>query len=257
MIHSFSAEVAQECGILAAVIFHNLGYWCAKNEANEEHYHDGRYWTYNSKAAFAKLFPYATEKQVRTALQTLRDSGLIEAGCYNKSPYDRTLWYAISDKGKAYDQWSGLDQGGRPIGPEGPTDWPSRADLSDQEGQPIPDNKPDNKQADSKPDSKESAPTEEPKKKPERKPKEPKHKYGEYGNVLLTDAERERLAFDFGDYDTMDAIKFLDEYIEEKGTKYKNHNLTLRRWVFQAVKERREREKKAKGGPAGYDWDNL
>lgn len=71
-----------------------------------------------------------------------------------------------------------------------------------------------------------------------------KSKYGEYGNVLLTDNEYENLANTHG-IETRDrAIKFLDEYIEEKGYKSKSHNLAIRRWVFEAVERQKETEKK-------------
>ena len=65
--------------------------------------------------------------------------------------------------------------------------------------------------------------------------KEPKHKYGEYNHVMLTDRERDRLMNDYGEAETLAAIKFLDEYIQEKGYKSKDHNLAMRRWVFDAV----------------------
>ena len=72
------------------------------------------------------------------------------------------------------------------------------------------------------------------------KPKAPtKHKYGEFKHVLLTDEERDRLFKDKGEELTLKAIKKLDEYIEETGKRYKNHNLTLRRWVFDAVNEKK------------------
>ena len=72
------------------------------------------------------------------------------------------------------------------------------------------------------------------------KPKAPtKHKYGEFKHVLLTDEERDRLFKDKGEELTLKAIKKLDEYIEETGRKYKNHNLTLRRWVFDAINEKK------------------
>ena len=63
-----------------------------------------------------------------------------------------------------------------------------------------------------------------------------KHIYGEYGHIKLTDAERERLFNDFGEEEALEAIKYLDEYKERKGYKSKNDNLTLRKWVFDAVK---------------------
>lgn len=61
--------------------------------------------------------------------------------------------------------------------------------------------------------------------------KEVKKKYGEFKHVLLTDAEHERLINDFGDSRLALLIKNLDEGIELKGYKYKNHNLALRKWA--------------------------
>ena len=71
-----------------------------------------------------------------------------------------------------------------------------------------------------------------------------KHKYGEYSHVKLTDKERDQLFNDYGEAETHDAIKYLDEYIEMKGYKAKSHYLCMRKWVFDAVKE----EKQRKGG---------
>jgi len=69
--------------------------------------------------------------------------------------------------------------------------------------------------------------------------KEKRHKLGEYKHVLLTDGQLEKLRNDFGEQDTQDAITFLDEYIQRRGYKCKDYNLTLRNWVFDAVRERR------------------
>ena len=74
---------------------------------------------------------------------------------------------------------------------------------------------------------------------------EKKHKYGEYQHVLLTDKERDRLMNEYGEAETSAAIKFLDEYIEEKGYKSKNHNLAMRRWVFNAIREKKEQPKQS------------
>lgn len=65
--------------------------------------------------------------------------------------------------------------------------------------------------------------------------------HGEYKHVLLTKDQFEKLVSDFGEKETLDAIKFLDEYIEMKGYKAKNHNLALRKWVFNAVKEEKQK----------------
>jgi hypothetical protein len=69
------------------------------------------------------------------------------------------------------------------------------------------------------------------------KEKKEKHKYGEYAHVLLTNDEKAKLDSEFGIDETAAAIKYLDEYIEMKGTSYKSHYMALRKWVFDAVKE--------------------
>lgn len=69
-------------------------------------------------------------------------------------------------------------------------------------------------------------------------PKESKHTYGTYKHVRLTDSDIESLNNDLGEQLTEVCITFLDEYIEMKGYKAKNHYLCIKRWVVNAVKER-------------------
>lgn len=71
--------------------------------------------------------------------------------------------------------------------------------------------------------------------------KEIKHIYGEYKHVRLTDKEKGTLETEFGKEETEEAIAFLDEYIERKGYKAKSHYLCIRKWVFNAVKEDKQR----------------
>lgn len=91
----------------------------------------------------------------------------------------------------------------------------------------------------------------------ERTPRPVKHKYGEYHHVLLTDEEKERLIFEYGQDMFNKSITKLDEYIEMKGYKAKNHNLCIRKWVIRAVQEDGNKNK-WKGGmenaeqPGGY-----
>lgn len=123
--HTFSPKIACAVGVNAAVIYQNILFWTEKNAANNRHLHDGSYWTYNSIAAFEKLFPYLSGKQIRTALSALESAGLIISGTFNKSGYDRTKWYC----------------------PVGQVDLTQRANGSAPEGEPIPDNKPVKKQS--------------------------------------------------------------------------------------------------------------
>lgn len=126
--HSFDPEIAKQVGLNAAVIYQNICWWIEKNAANGRNIHDGRVWTYNSIPAFEELFPYLTEKQIRTALMKLEDAPLLVVGNYNKDGRDRTKWYALVHE------------------PKGRMHLPKRADTSAQKGGPLPDSKPDSKQ---------------------------------------------------------------------------------------------------------------
>ena len=96
--HSFSVAVAKDVGILPAIILNNIYFWVDYNEKNGTNYYEDYYWSYNSVAAFQRQFSYATPKQIRTALEKLRDEGYILTANYNKAPFDKTLWYTVTDK---------------------------------------------------------------------------------------------------------------------------------------------------------------
>lgn len=110
----------EESGLLWWIV-----HWITQNKANESNFHDGRVWTYNSKKAWSEMFPWWTEKQIRRLLDNLISRGAIITGCYNKQPFDKTLWYALSDEFQA-DRSAQTGQCDQPkwanvISPNGPT----------------------------------------------------------------------------------------------------------------------------------------
>lgn len=137
MEHSFNTDVAKVYGVHAAVLLNNIAFWCLKNKANGTNEYDGNFWTYNSKKAFSELFPYMTARQIDYALKRLIDDGVLITGNYNANAYDRTLWYAVTEKGFSILQICAMDgakkRNGRPENVE-----------------PIPDKKPVEKQSDKK-----------------------------------------------------------------------------------------------------------
>lgn len=138
MIHNFDTEIAIQYGLLESILLNHIYFWTEKNRANDANYFDGNYWTYNSTRAFNKLFPYVSERQIKNALKHLREEGIILTGNYNKSSYDRTLWYALSKKGLSIVQ-------------KCPMENTTEDNGTVNNVQPIPDNIPDNI-PDSKPD---------------------------------------------------------------------------------------------------------
>lgn len=97
MTYQFDANIAAIYGVDESIMIYNLSFWISKNEANGKHFHDGRFWTYNSIDAFTKLFPFWTARQIRRILKSLEEKGVIVTGNYNTSAYDRTTWYAFAD----------------------------------------------------------------------------------------------------------------------------------------------------------------
>ena len=89
---------------------------------------------------------------------------------------------------------------------------------------------------------------------------EPKQRHGEYGNVLLTEAELDRLRRDYGPDATDEAVALLDQHLgaSRKRDPYKSHYLAMRKWVFDAVAERRQKQRRAGARPsAGPSFDAL
>lgn len=133
MIHNFNVNLAVTLGINQAILLNNLYYWIEKNRANNKHYYDGRYWTYNSAKAFCDMFPYMSERAIRYALEGLVEKRIIIKGNYNKLNCDRTLWYAITDYGYTILQNCQMEL-------------TKLSDGSDKIVRPIPNNNTDNKE---------------------------------------------------------------------------------------------------------------
>lgn len=131
MQHHFDVELAQRYGLTEAILLNHFSYWIELNQANGKNFFDGRYWTFCSVKAFSEIFPYLAPKKIRVALAHLQEAGLLVTGNFNRSAYDRTLWYAFSDLGIS-------------ILPKGQMEIPEKANQNCPKGEPIPDNKTDN-----------------------------------------------------------------------------------------------------------------
>ena len=211
MIHSFDSDLAKEYGLVEAILLQNFAFWIAKNEANERNYYDGRYWTYNSIKAFQELFPYLTQKRIRTALDHLVENGLLVTGNYNGDRYNRTLWYAFTEKGK----W---------IYQKGQMEMSEKANGFAPEGKCT---NTDNKQQILNTDN--------------------KNIYGEFQNVRLTEEEYAKVQ----EKGLLDLLEELSCYIEQIGQKaaekkYKSHYAVILNWSRNRKKD--IADKRAKSG---------
>ena len=155
--HSFNVEIATVYGVDAAAVLNNLYFWVNLNRANGEHFYEGRYWTYNTQENFLKLFPYLKNRdKVKRVVSALEKAGLILKGNFNKKNYDRTTWYALTDKAFAYYEtvttppekpvvvdWADMPNGDEAndstIGQKCPKDRAEMPNAMGRNAQPIPD----------------------------------------------------------------------------------------------------------------------
>ena len=85
--------------------------------------------------------------------------------------------------------------------------------------------------------------------------KSPRHKHGEYQNVLLSDDDLEKLKAEFpADWDQR--IQRLSEYMASSGKSYKNHLATIRNWA-RRDKPAAKAAAKSAGGEDMTDLDKY
>ena len=245
--HQFDTDIAKEYGIEAAIILDNIAFWIEKNRANEKHFHDGAYWTYNSIKAFNELFPYMSESTIRRVLKTLEEKGLIGTGNYNKAGYDRTLWYSITTKGfnilnKSICHFEQMEVS-------------ESANGFSQSSEPIPDIKPVKKHI----------------KKHEKKDKGEYKPYGKNNKVFFYDEEYEQLVKEHGEDKIYTAIDIVDDYLIKNPAKtYTNFVRVFSAWALDEADRRLKQSffrtssiPKTSTAPAPdivccgehYDWD--
>lgn len=134
----------------AAILFSHIYYWCVENKNKEINCHKDamgvdRFWTFDTTKTFCKKFFFLSEKQIRNNLARLEEKGLIVTGNFNKSSYDRTKWYSVTEKGEELIRDNSKDiflypQKGESIFQKGQMEVPERANGSSQKGEPIPHN---------------------------------------------------------------------------------------------------------------------
>lgn len=95
-IFSFNGEVAKLYGVPEAIFLNNLKFWINHNKANGKNQREGRTWTYNTLEAFQEIFPFWTERQIRSIVGKLVEEHVIlRDNKFNRFKNDRTNWYAF------------------------------------------------------------------------------------------------------------------------------------------------------------------
>lgn len=93
--HSFDILIAAKYGVEEAILIHHFMHWIRINQMAKRNIRDGRCWTYQSRKEIALHFPYWNDEKIRTMGDKLVEMGVLLKGNYNKSAFDKTLWYAF------------------------------------------------------------------------------------------------------------------------------------------------------------------
>jgi len=131
-ISTFRNDDAKKYGLLEAVILWHIRGFLTWAVTNNKNIFNGRHWTYNSVKAWQKQLNFCTEKQIRRALDNLKDEGILLTDNFNKHKYDKTTWYSIND-----DAYLSVKDDAH-INQNGPIHLPKRAKAFAQTGEPIP-----------------------------------------------------------------------------------------------------------------------
>lgn len=109
----FDARIAEKYSVEEAIVINKLFGWIKHNATNGKNFKEGRYWTFNSISAFKKYFPFWNESKIKRILIDLagctekseskpKHEPIIIKGNFNKSSFDRTIWYSFTDDFFAY-----------------------------------------------------------------------------------------------------------------------------------------------------------
>lgn len=95
--HSFSVSVANEVGVISAIILQHLTFLQQELTPAGEDWTET--WITRSRAALSKTYSYLSEKEVRGATERLESAGIIESFISNQDRFDRKKSYRLTEKG--------------------------------------------------------------------------------------------------------------------------------------------------------------
>lgn len=142
--HSFDVDLATELkSVELAILIHHFQYWIRFNASTGRNYHEGKTWSYQTLKDITALFPYWSQRQVEKLINKLVDAKILMKGNFNKSAYDRTVWYAFKNEARfgVFRNREIIEELGD-ISPNGEMDFAKRGNGNLQTVKPIPDSIP-------------------------------------------------------------------------------------------------------------------
>lgn len=99
---TYNHDLAKEYGINTAVILGFFNFYTNINKSKQVNSREDETWVYHSADSISKALEIYTARQIRYAIKKAHDHQLIKKANYNKTKYDRTTWYSLTDKAIQY-----------------------------------------------------------------------------------------------------------------------------------------------------------
>ncbi len=96
--HSFDIYLAKEHSIEEAILIHHFLFWVHKNMRMKKNLKEGRTWVYQTLDEIASHYPYMNKDSVHRYIDKLCKKGILLKGNFNKTKFDRTVWYAFNNE---------------------------------------------------------------------------------------------------------------------------------------------------------------
>jgi hypothetical protein len=96
---NFYAGLAEVIGVNEAIVLQQIWFYINVNRENESdrHYHDGKWWVYNSYEQWAKkFFRWLTPRGVQNVILHLEKLKILESTQGVSDKYDRRKWYTVN-----------------------------------------------------------------------------------------------------------------------------------------------------------------
>lgn len=85
-------KLAKEVGLNEAILLQQIHFWLNKGK----HFHENKYWVYNTYADWLEQFPFWSTSTIRRTTKSLEKQELIITSNFNKAGFDKTKWYTIN-----------------------------------------------------------------------------------------------------------------------------------------------------------------
>jgi len=199
--HSFDTFLAEKYGVFEAILITHFQFWINHNKKLDRNFYDGNTWMYQTHKEIAAHFIYFSHKQVERIIESLIKQGVIKKGNYNKTKFDRTVWYSFVNEeifALSRNREMEISKSGNP---------------TKHIGTPIPDTKTD-------------ALT-------DKNPLPPKGELLVFGDfVKISKEDLEKLHVQFGKDLISNLIEEMNDYLSYSGKKpYKDYTAALRTWA--------------------------